>query len=478
VSVARNARLLLMAEGVNAASGVALVVVLARTLNPAALGLFSFAFSFGAVASVACFYGSNLLLTRETARSPEQAGLLLGASLLGRGAGASLLFLLASVLLLALGYHGGRLAVALLLVLSRLCENIVVMACAFLRGFQDLEAEGKFRIKMNLLLLAGGAAALVLTRSLLCFAAVQGGGMAVAAAAAVLMLLKKHAVRPAPGFNWQAAMTLLRQGLPFTLYGIFLVLYVQTNTIMLSAMKGDVATGLYTAGFRFVSAAGLAAAGVTGALFPALARLSGEGDGDRLRGTFVQGVRFLLALGGGAGLVFFVFAPDLIHLLYGEKFGGAVLPLRVMAFSVLLSYANSTVSALLMAVNQEARSLKLLGSCVLFVFVVNAALLPLWGALGAGLTTLLPEVLYLSLQARALRKVRPDIPLAGLVLRAAAACGAVAFAAWPAGALPLPARAAIFVACVAAAFFGAGLVKPADFRLLVGRRGAGEPAHA
>jgi O-antigen/teichoic acid export membrane protein len=323
---------------------------------------------------------------------------------------------------------------------------------------------------MSLGTLAAAAAVLLFTRSLTAFAAVQAAGTGIAFLAALRILARRFGARPIESFSWPEALGFLKSGIPFTAYGLLLVLYVQTNTLLLSAMKGDEATGLYTAGFRFVSAAGLLAAGVTGALFPALSRLSSPGDEARLRATFTRGMRLLLTLGGAVSLTLFVFAPELIRLFYGGAFGPSVPLLRVMAFSVVLSFANGAAAGLLMAVNQERRSLLLLGICVLFVLAINAALLPRWGAAGASWTTLLPEILYLSLQIAALRRVRKDIPLPGLLARAGAACAATVLATLAFSSWPLAARAPLFAACGAAAAVAAGLVTREDLGFLTGRR--------
>ena len=165
MSVARNTKILLLTEAVNASAGVATVILLARALDPSALGLFSFGFAAGAVLSVACLYGSNLLITRETARTPGRAGLFLGASLAGRGAIGLLLLGAAGAVLPLLGYRGERLAVAALLILARLFDNGVVMSCAFFRGFQDMALEARLRLSMSLGTLAAAAAVLLFTPS-------------------------------------------------------------------------------------------------------------------------------------------------------------------------------------------------------------------------------------------------------------------------------------------------------------------------
>lgn len=424
--VGRNAASLFTAEVANVATGIILVVVLARLLNASALGLFSLAYSIGSVMGILCLFGGNIFVMREVARDPSRLRGLLGASILARIAVALALLLVLQGVFLALGYSGERTAVLTALILVRMGDCWILMLSAFFRGLQDTRTERTVRLSLNAITLLLGLPLLVWTRSLLPFALLQASLTAVALAVVYRRLSARAGGSPMAAADWRGAVAFARAGLPFSIFTTLLILYVQTNTILLGFIRGDEAVGLYTSGFRFVSALGMAATSLTDALFPAIARLDSRADAEVLRAACLRVCRYLLIFSVGAGTFLFAFAPFLMRVVYGPSFGPAVLSLRIMAFTVPLAYLNTAFASFLFSRDDEKGSVRRMTILMGFVLALNFLLLPKWGHLGAAVTTLVPEMVALLLNGVAARRLLPLGGIGKLMARFALLAGALA----------------------------------------------------
>jgi O-antigen/teichoic acid export membrane protein len=469
-----NTRILAFAEAVNVLAGMATVVSVARILDARALGLYSFSFALGSVVAVACLYGANDMIVREIARSPSRLRELFGNALAARALPAAALMALLVAGLAAGGYGGEKLLTVLLLATSRLADSFLQTICAFFRGLQDMKREAVVRAGLNTANLAAGLAVLIATRSLFWFAAAYAMASVVVLAAACRFVMRRYGAS-LQYISAPAVRAAFLQGLNFTLFGVLLVVYVQTNTILLGLMKGELAAGFYAAGFRFVSALGLLATAATGAVFPVMAKLNVINDAEELKATYLRCSKGLMALGAFFGAGLFVFSPRLISLFYGDAFGPAVPALRVMSFSILFAYANACTTTLLFAVNREGAVLRILSASVAFVFLINLLLLPAFGHMGAAWTTLLPELFFFGLQYAAVRKCLPGFGLGALALKTAGLMAGLSLV-LVVSAIPPAAQAAALILLFLAGLRALRVVEPREWLVLARRPAAGAVA--
>jgi O-antigen/teichoic acid export membrane protein len=424
--ILNNAKFLIAAEGFNVFAGVVYVVLLARLLCTADLGLYSFSFSVGSVMVILSLYGASQLITRQIARDPSSAQSYFGTSFIVRGFLSFILLPPVMFGLYAWGYPIDKCILIFFLIFTRLMEGLFFMLFPFFRGFQDMFFEGVARISLNILTMALGIPLLFTTRSLQDFAILQGTLTTIAFLITFVFATRRYQLRPFHGVNLQSAAQFLKSGFAFSLYTIFLAFYMQTNTILLSLFKGDEATGYYSAAFRFVSGFGLIASGIAGSFFPAISRLSLAADPENLRRHAKNCIRFLAFIGVLGGLVFYCFAPQLIHMVYGANFAESVLSLRIMAFTVAFSFVNTATSTVLFSIDREKQVLLMFRFVVLFVIAINLILLPPYGAIGASITTIVPEIVCFYLQSRMLSRALPGLELWPLTFRFAALAALVA----------------------------------------------------
>jgi PST family polysaccharide transporter len=295
------------------------------------------------------------------------------------------------------------------------------------------------------------------------------GGYLVEATVSCVALLR---LRPPPlrfRIRWRPLRDLLGFGSGQTAAGIANYFGNQGDYIVVGRWLGAVALGFYTRAYELVRYPSLIFQNILGTvLFSSFSRLQGEPErlGQAFRRVlFLNGV---LLLPASAGLV--VLAPEAIYLLMGPGWESAVLPLQIMATSMLFrtSYKASGIVA-----RSSSDVFRVAGwQLVYAIAVTGGALLTVrWGIVGVSCTTALAVVLnFLTLTSVALRRVTLGW---GAILRAHIP-GLAAALLVVAGALPvaLALRAAgASVVAVAAAGVVAGSVGPVGLALYWLRRG-------
>lgn len=426
--VLKNTVILCGAEVFNILCGIVLIIALARVLGPFDLGLFSFAYSLGTVIYIVGLYGINDHIVREVARDPRTRADYFAHAVPVRVAVIVLCIIVLEVVLQAVGYPAAKKLPLYALMAGRIIESLLYTFYAFFRASQKMIYEGILRVMLYSVALASGLAVLFSFRTLAAFAVSQ------VLVYAVFFIVTALACRSFVGAGGAAvpisvsrAVAIARESFHLSLVWICTALYVHINTILLTFIRGESATGIYAAAFRFVSAFGFVAASFTAAVFPAMAR-AGNGAA-ALMGAYRATAKHLFIMALFISAVLATLGGALIRLVYGGAFAAAALPLLVMSCTPLFSFLNTGSAYLLFAADREKTYLAMLVSSLAVAVVLNAILLAPLGPLGAALTTILPEVVFTALLAVSVGRLfgaRRLLRLFNLFLRPAIAGAAAA----------------------------------------------------
>lgn len=193
-------------------------------------------------------------------------------------------------------------------------------------------------------------------------------------------------------FDFKTAGKILGRSYHFILSGLAIVLYTQVDKVMIGNMIGETQVGYYTAAatiaalWEFVPLA-IITSGRT------LIFESKENNPDE----YMHRIKMLLAgitlLGLIVGIFFTIFGGIVIRILYGEAFGSAVNPLRIIIWSTLFAMIGSARgSTWIVAENYNAYSkyYAIFGSIV--NISLNLLLIPEYGTIGAAMATLVSQI--------------------------------------------------------------------------------------
>ncbi|MCW2614755.1 MAG: Succinoglycan biosynthesis transport protein [Frankiales bacterium] len=451
-AIARNSGWQMLTFAGRLLGGLVASVLVARSYGPAGLGTMQLALTVAALAAGGVGLGLPNLLAREVARDPGRTREWLETGLFVVG----VLSLPAAAVALAGWSLTGRgdLALAILLAVVSLPFDLgarLMFASFWAWERMELEAlatwvqEASFVVVTALLLASGHGVAAVLTG--------YAGSRALGAAVAWLMASGRLAAPVAPRPHGRFLRQMLRLSIPFALDDLLSLSYIKIDALLLGAVKGATAVGLYQAGTNLVLTLNVLARTVNNALYPRLSRAWPQAGPDfrRLRDA---SLRLLAAMGVPLLVGAVMVAPRLMHAVYGDRFDAAVTCFSVLALVIPVRMLGHTLGTALTAADAQSSRTAAVAITTVANLGMNAVAIPLWSYTGAAFTTLVSEVgLLVGYGLLLRRRAGASALLPALVLPAAACVPMAAVAAstgrWPFVATVAAAAATYAVALVA-----------------------------
>lgn len=403
--VFRNTAVLVVLRVVVPALSLPVVLLLSRRLGSEALGRYTLAYTWLYFFNTVAPLGLYSVVTRDGARDRHRLGPLLGnAATLGAIA-AALSTVAMAACAFRFGYDGAT------------ARAIAVLSVALVPWTVGSLLEGGFVATERMDHLAWTALVESLLKVGLGVAALLAGlgvdavlGAAVfarlAAVAVALGLLRSGGVRVVPSFDRGVQRALLRVAPTFLLVGIFATLYWRIDVFMLSKMRPVEDVGYYGAAWRLLELAMVVPQSLCLSLYPQLVAALRE-DRDRVARLGALASRWLLALALPAAVVCTVLARPILRLFYGEGFDAAVSSLVVLLWT-LVPYGIVRYHAhLLVGADHQRVDLWMNVAMTVVNVLMNLALIPAMGPVGAAIATLVSVLVYAGAQVAFLARRLP-----------------------------------------------------------------------
>ncbi|MFZ5932880.1 MAG: lipopolysaccharide biosynthesis protein [Patescibacteria group bacterium] len=370
------------------------MVVLARFLTPAQFGIFGIALLVLAFLEIITETGINVVLIQEEDEIDSYISTAWLVSI-ARGVLISLtIFLLAPLIA---GFFKSSESSAILRLTSLIPLTRGFINPAIVKFQKELKFNKEFWFRTFLYLVDTTCAILlgIMTRSELAFI----WGMFLSAFAEVIISFSVVSPRPFFSFDSEKVKKVIARGRWITLAGTFEYLFQHLDDIIVGKLLGTAPLGLYQQAYRVstlpISEVGEVFNKVT---FPTYAKIAA--DRQRLKKAFLKitGVIGLLVI--PFGFLLFSFSREVIVLLFGEAWLGAVGALKVLAiFGILKALSDSAYSLFLSVKKQEIVTMVTLFG----ILGLSLPLIPLvnkFGIVGAAYATIVgtltasPVILY------------------------------------------------------------------------------------
>jgi O-antigen/teichoic acid export membrane protein len=392
--VARNSVFQALAFVAQGLTGFVVAVVLARLVGPEHLGEFTTLVILAGLFAFIADFGLPGLLTREISRlrhEPEKATALLNTAL-------GLVLVLSVVafgLMTGLGLlsgYSGALARALAITAAALAVESGVMV--ILAAFRGVEALGPFSAVIGLMEV--GFLVLVIGFIFLDpdIDAIMAAYLVsrLAALGLTVRLYRARFGRLRPAASRDVWLALLRRGLPFSVNSVFSYSYSRADIVLLSYLAGNVTVGFYEAVYSLTMRTNVIARAVTLALYPLLA-FQFRINLPNMRAYAAAGIRSLHVPAFGLAGILWLFGVDLVSFLYGPDFAKAsVLGVKLLAVALPFRFLETSLGVVLDASDRSGRRAGAVAAAAIANLILNLALIPRFGLLGAVYATLIAEV--------------------------------------------------------------------------------------
>ncbi|MBN2450479.1 MAG: flippase [Lentisphaeria bacterium] len=367
----------------------AVSVFTARYLGRELYGRLSYAISFVMLFSALGTLGLNDILVRElvNARDGRETGELLGSATALRLAGTLLMVLLVLPVAVLLGASAETLGLMLLVSLS----YVFLHAAQNLERFYEARVQARYSslAQVVAVLVSAGAvwAAIVTRRSVVCFAAIRALEAALLLAGLVVFFGRAGGV-----WRWrfrrQRAEALARDGWPLMLTGVFILVYMRIDQVMIRHYLDEDAVGVYAVAVRLSEAWYFVPSVLAASLFAAILAARREGpDVYRRRLQLLYEVMTWLGLGIAIPTTFL--APWVIALLYGKEYAPAAPVLAWYIWAGVFVFQGIARGKWIVAEGLQRYAMVFCGSACALNVVLNAVLIPSVGITGAAAATVI-----------------------------------------------------------------------------------------
>lgn len=194
----------------------------------------------------------------------------------------------------------------------------------------------------------------------------------------------------------------------FLAMAVATTIYTHLDMVMLGFMRTDTDTGYYDAAVKIKTALVGVVTSLGVALLPRSSAYLKQGRTDQFYRITRKAMNFVILLALPVSLFFIMYAKESILLVAGPEYGGAIIPMQVIMFTVLfIGMSNITGIQVLVPLGLEKQVLcsELLGMTV--DLVINIALIPRLASTGAAIGTLVAELCVVVWQLIALRRNTP-----------------------------------------------------------------------
>ena len=193
-------------------------------------------------------------------------------------------------------------------------------------------------------------------------------------------------------FSWMYGKSILKKSCHFILPGLMVAIYSQTDKLMLKHMISDAEIGYYSTATSLCVVWCFVLTAIIDSMYPSIMEAQRAGEA-----LFVKRNKQLYCLifyiSMAVSLLFTVLAEPLLYIMYGEAYLPAAAPLRIITWYTAFSYLGVARNAWIVAKNRQKYLFFVYVGAAASNVLLNLLFIPLWGASGAAVASLVAQVL-------------------------------------------------------------------------------------
>lgn len=196
----------------------------------------------------------------------------------------------------------------------------------------------------------------------------------------------------------------------YILSGMMVAIYGQTDKFMLKQMLDETSVGYYSLASSVNLMWVFVLQAIIDSMYPTIMRLY-EKDREQFDRKNRQLYAIVIYVSMAAAVCFVLFAPLVIRILYGDAYMPAVGPLRIITWYTIFSYLGVARNAWIVCENKQ-KYLKYMYLSAAFINIgLNYLMIPMWGASGAALASLITQICTSLILPCFWKDMRPNVKL-------------------------------------------------------------------
>lgn len=209
----------------------------------------------------------------------------------------------------------------------------------------------------------------------------------------------------------QKASALLKAIIILGIYAFLTSMYTTFNVVYLGFECGDTEVGYYATSTKIYRMILSVFTAVTGVMMPRLASLLSEEKFGTFRSLLKKSFRILFIIFIPTSLAIGIFAPEIIHLIAGAGYEGAIMPLRIISpLLLIIGLEQIIIIQGLMPLKKDKEVLINSAAGAATGIIANLILVPQYGATGAAISWFAAECVVLTSSSIFFIKAMKTIP--------------------------------------------------------------------
>lgn len=385
-------------------------ILTARYLGPGNYGIISYVNAYVAFFTSLCTLGINAVIIKDFVEKPQEQGKTIGTTLAMRFVSS----FLSAVMIVCIVNVADR---------GEPTTIVVAVLCSISLLFQVFDTfnywfQSRYESKVTSIATFIAYAATTLYRIVLLALQKDVVWFAFATAVdymvlgAILLYFYKKNNGPRLSISIEKGKNLLGRSYHYILSGMMVAVYGQTDKFMLKQMLDETSVGFYSLASTVNLMWVFVLQAIIDSLNPTIMRLY-EKNREQFNRKNRQLYAIVIYVSMAAAICFVLFAPLIIKILYGNAYMPAVGPLRIITWYTIFSYLGVARNAWIVCENQQKYLKYMYLSAAVINVVLNYFMIPIWGASGAAMASLLTEISTSIILPYFIKDMRPNIKLIG-----------------------------------------------------------------
>ena len=363
----------------------------ARYLGPERYGTIAFALAFTSIFGVVTDLGINTLTIREVARNKNSATTFLGNLLLIK---SILVIITVAFIVVAVNLTGHdwiEIDVTYLISISIILSAFNGAFNSLFQAFERIEYISIGSVLSNISMLLGAGYAISHGFGVIGFACIYIFSSTLGLAYTLFVANRLHLTH-ALQIDREMIWPMMKEALPFGITALSGMIYTYADSIMLSSLKGNEVVGWYNAPYRLMLMMLFIPNVINVVIFPVMSRYFTSSP-SFLKLIYTKYLKFMLILSLPLGMGTTLIADKIILFVFGVGFENSIVALKIIIWTIVLTFIGAAFARLLESVNQQRIITKISMICMVVNVLLNILLIPKFSYIGSSFVTVVTEFL-------------------------------------------------------------------------------------
>jgi len=187
-------------------------------------------------------------------------------------------------------------------------------------------------------------------------------------------------------FNKKLCLQFIKNAVPFSIFAVLWNFILRINAIVISIVLGTTPVGIFNNAILFIDTLSIIPANLRRIMMPVLYKALEQKDKNKFQFTFEIMSKYFGIISFYIMLVLFLFANDLIMIIFGKRYFDSIQVLRVLSLSVPFVFNIATI--IIVGLDKQSVLTKILVIATVVNIFANIILIHFFNLLGASLAVI------------------------------------------------------------------------------------------